>query len=349
VSKGKEPRIPLPDGWWPRLVLHCKEYSKVPDRGKAPLDIYEFTRISRRSFVNARGTNDMTEAMFIRLAENVGFSRPDDLLQALMPDAAIHRIASYPNADAKAGDPPESRGGVRVASGTTRPDAATYASVTGPEIMGLLGVLAETPKLQRAASNVLAHADYPRIMSLDDRLVPNPVWRADDTATSGRQPISDRLRGHMFLMVAEPPWGSPCLYCYWSERWGAYLLPFFKHLGPLDTSRSSASTLKAHVKARYQSTARKLGMQIVSVKRNQEHPDELWLYAFEFYNVVLKDDFKLGDGNRWLDLERLSDPHHREAAVNGDILRAIRSSYGTGLHGLKRSNVDFDRASFGDT
>ena len=171
-------------------------------------------------------------------------------------------------------------------------------------------------------------------MSLGDRLVPNPVWAK---AVPSIRPISDRLRAHMFLAVAEFKGKHPHLYCYKSERWDAYLIPFFKHDSEASGASTPAESLKNHVATRYRSHATKTGKNLVSVKQNQEHPEEWWLYAFEFHNLILPVDFEFSTNHRWIDLERLSDPRFREAAVNGDVIRAIRSHFGTGLAKLERS------------
>jgi glycosyltransferase involved in cell wall biosynthesis len=214
----------------------------------------------------------------------------------------------------------------------------------------LLAVLADTPRLHTAALEVLYSPKYPRMMALEDRLVQNPVWNGNAlAATTENRSISDRLRGHMFLAVAEPLGMNPHLYCYRSDRWNAYLLPFFKH--EYENGRAASPHLAAeeHVARRYFSHAIPTSKFVVSVKRNEEHPEEWWLYAFEFYNLILPADFQFSDNHRWLDLERLSNPDYREAAVNGDVIRTIRSYFGTGLHGLERSPVTINEVFLGDS
>lgn len=212
----------------------------------------------------------------------------------------------------------------------------------------LLAILEDAPKLRTAAHEVISSTNYPRIMSVGDRLVPNPVWNYRNMPiTTHIRPISDRLRGHMFLVVAQPAGMKPHLYCYRSERWGAYLLPFFKHVDGSDGATPPSLAVDEHVARHFHSRVIPTGKFMVSVKINEEHPDEWWLYAFEFYSLVLPENFEISERHRWLDLERLSDPKHREAIVNGDLVRAIRSHFGTGLHGLERSPVTLNGARFG--
>ena len=214
----------------------------------------------------------------------------------------------------------------------------------------LLTVLEDAPQLRKAALEVIESSEYPKMMALEDRSVLNPVWNAITlSGTQDIRSITDRLRGHMFLAVAEPPGMNPHLYCYRSDRWNAYLLPFFKHEHATRRPAAPHLLVEEHVARRYRSHAVHTKKFVVSVKRNEEHPDEWWLYVFEFYNLILPEDFKFSDNHRWLDLERLSDPYYREAAVNGDIIRAIRSYFGTGLHGLERSPIKFNEALFGDS
>ncbi len=99
VRKGKQPqqKVRLPEGWWPRLNDLCRSLWQEPkepgDRAKPRLDIYEFTGISRRTFSTARNSNEMTEPVFQRLTEKIGFERQDDLLERLKASVQPSAIA----------------------------------------------------------------------------------------------------------------------------------------------------------------------------------------------------------------------------------------------------------------
>jgi hypothetical protein len=152
----------------------------------------------------------------------------------------------------------------------------------------------------------------------------------------------------MFLAVTEAERKRPLLYCYWSERWQAYLLPFLMHQNDINGNFNAKDYVSTYVKHQYRSTARATGKFVVSVKQNQEHPTEYWLYAFEFYSLVLPEEFSSKGPCRWLDLDRLSDPKYPEAKINGDVIRAIRAYWGTWLDNLERSAVSVQWSLFGD-
>lgn len=203
---------------------------------------------------------------------------------------------------------------------------------------GLVSIFKDSPDLLSAAKSVLSAPDFPRSMVVNGRIVPNPAAQASVADLAATGVVRERLRGHMFLIVADDRLNHPKLYCYRSERWDAYLLPFYRH--PESATDTSASNLLvSHVAGKYGSTPVKTGRWCVSVKQNAEHPDELWLYGFEFYSVVVPKGFTLPSGHAWLDLERLADPKFREAQVNGDVIRAVKTSFSIGLHDLQRSDV----------
>ena len=80
MPKKRQKRVKLPEKWW--WQLHAVVSSKRSER-PTNQDIYEFTKISQRSMRYALDNNEMTEALFIRLAENMGYENPDDLLYVL--------------------------------------------------------------------------------------------------------------------------------------------------------------------------------------------------------------------------------------------------------------------------
>jgi hypothetical protein len=86
MAKGKQLPVHLPDNWWRNLVDLCRalwEEPKVARGTKPSLDIYAFTKISKRSFDTAKSCNQMTEQLFLRLTEAVGYTSQEDLLHAL--------------------------------------------------------------------------------------------------------------------------------------------------------------------------------------------------------------------------------------------------------------------------
>lgn len=213
----------------------------------------------------------------------------------------------------------------------------------------LLAALRDTPALMTAARRVLESPDYPRKMFTRDKLIPNPAWDYADENTTARRPIANCLRAHMFLIIAEPPRQIPLIYCYWSQRWEAFLLPFFKHAHELGDAKQAQRALQRHSRDHYGAACRPTERYMVSVKQNREHPKEWWLYAFQFHGVVPAKSFAPSKRHEWLSLERLTDTHYPEARVNADVVRAIRDCFGTGLHDLPRSGITPRRGSRGHT
>ncbi|RLA42487.1 MAG: hypothetical protein DRR42_23320, partial [Gammaproteobacteria bacterium] len=86
MIKGKRPqrKVQLPENWWNRLKDLCRAQWDDPETtNRQPnqrLDIYEFTGISRRTITSARNCNEMTEQLFSRLTENIGYASYEDLL-----------------------------------------------------------------------------------------------------------------------------------------------------------------------------------------------------------------------------------------------------------------------------
>jgi len=89
---GKKPQdtVDLPEGWWPRLRDLCRSRWQHD----APMDIYEFTGVSRRSFQNSKKSGTMTESLFFAMAENLGFGSHQDLLDLLQSRKSALRAAS---------------------------------------------------------------------------------------------------------------------------------------------------------------------------------------------------------------------------------------------------------------
>jgi hypothetical protein len=81
--KKRWPPIRVPTGWWGRLVAFCNK--KWKHDHDTPLDVYEFTGISRRTFSTAKKRKQFTEATFSTLVQNVGCETPDELLLVLSP------------------------------------------------------------------------------------------------------------------------------------------------------------------------------------------------------------------------------------------------------------------------
>ena len=87
MKKGKknQDKIGLPHGWWVRLVAFSKK--KWKHEPGDVFDIYDFTKISRRTFSTARKRDQFTESTFATLVEAVGCRTPDELLKVLSPPA----------------------------------------------------------------------------------------------------------------------------------------------------------------------------------------------------------------------------------------------------------------------
>ncbi len=85
MGGGKRPqrRIRLPDGWFMRLRDICRSKWQQPG---TRLDIYELTKIHKRSFDNAKKSGSMTEQLFARLVDNIGYGSEEELLKALSPE-----------------------------------------------------------------------------------------------------------------------------------------------------------------------------------------------------------------------------------------------------------------------
>jgi nucleoside phosphorylase len=201
-----------------------------------------------------------------------------------------------------------------------------------------LDVLAEKPHLLQGAKELLENDAFPAVMIVDGRPMTNPSWAGKSAELFKDAKVTERLRGHMFLIAKDEERNHPGLYCYRSDKWGAYLFPFYKHPDPAVAPQDLVTArLFEHVRTRYLSEPIATKHYMISIKENQEYKGELWLYAFEFYSVVVPADFQLTQSHAWLDLERLADPRFREVSVNGDVIRAIKSCFGVGLHDLPRS------------
>src|SRR5579863_9092030 len=85
MQRGKQPqrKVQLPKDWWLRLSDWV--HPKLVQHGKRR-DIYEYTKISRRSFSSARQTDQMTEQLFSKLTHALGFENHHDLLRILGSD-----------------------------------------------------------------------------------------------------------------------------------------------------------------------------------------------------------------------------------------------------------------------
>jgi hypothetical protein len=86
AKRGKKPqrKISLPAGWWDELRALAKRRWHHPEPGvKSVFDIYAFTKISRRTFEEARKDGQMTEQVMWDLAEAMGYEGIDDLVLAL--------------------------------------------------------------------------------------------------------------------------------------------------------------------------------------------------------------------------------------------------------------------------
>lgn len=213
----------------------------------------------------------------------------------------------------------------------------------------LVSAFAGSPSIEEDVRSVLEADQFPRSMSYGrGHLVPNPVWdfEGSDLPPVGER-VTDAFRAQMFIAVADLPSGKPGIYCYWSERWQCYLFPFRKDDDTQDEER--AKKVLHHSRERYFCDAVNLDKRVVSVKRNQEHIREMWLYCFEFHSITMGNGFNGRSNHCWMDLDRLSDPQHREAQVNGDIIRAIRRHFSAGLQILPRSIVDWEVARFDDS
>lgn len=105
-GKRAERKVPLPEGWWGRLIDLSRSKWNHHDGDKSSyFDIYEFTKITRGTFSVARKTNHMTERTLTTLTENIGYDSRDDLLRDLAPPtprgnaAAVASHETYPRPD----------------------------------------------------------------------------------------------------------------------------------------------------------------------------------------------------------------------------------------------------------
>lgn len=116
MAKGTQRKVDLPENWWRNLVDLCRTLWEEPKgaRNNARLDIYEFTKISKRSFDTAKKSNQMTEQLFLRLAIAVGYDSQEDLLGVLAPKNPL----LPPPLDAK--KPSEIRRKLKLAQELTR-------------------------------------------------------------------------------------------------------------------------------------------------------------------------------------------------------------------------------------
>ncbi len=85
MSQNEHDKVSLPPGWWGRLLTFCKKKWEHNHKAGDAFDIYEFTKISRRTISTARRSNQFTEAIFTILVSEVGCDTPDDLLRILSP------------------------------------------------------------------------------------------------------------------------------------------------------------------------------------------------------------------------------------------------------------------------
>lgn len=86
MPKGKQTPVALPEGWWARLRDLCRTWQKHETRDqrtKSRLDIYAFTKISRSSFDKAKKSSEMTEALFMKLADELSYDNYNALLRDL--------------------------------------------------------------------------------------------------------------------------------------------------------------------------------------------------------------------------------------------------------------------------
>jgi tetratricopeptide (TPR) repeat protein len=82
-GKKRQPHQAVPPGWWGRLVDFCKEKWET----KTDDDIFTLTEISRKTFYNAKQSNEFTETTFATLVQNVGCKKREELLAILYPQA----------------------------------------------------------------------------------------------------------------------------------------------------------------------------------------------------------------------------------------------------------------------
>jgi hypothetical protein len=81
MKRGKKPqrKYILAEGWWDRLVNFCQ----AKNLAKNNEEIYTSTRVSRRTFANAKKSNQFTELVFDTLVQNLKCKNRDELLGIL--------------------------------------------------------------------------------------------------------------------------------------------------------------------------------------------------------------------------------------------------------------------------
>lgn len=188
------------------------------------------------------------------------------------------------------------------------------------------------PEIRDAARRVLLAPEFPRMMAVSsiDVLVPNPVWVAEKS-NAPMPLLTGMLHGETHLVSRRVPGAHPQILCYWSVGWKAFLLPFMNKARPKPVFEDTISTPAPP-------TITNTGEFVVSVKRHQEFPNEMWLYIFEFLDVVYPDDAVLHSEEKyaWLEMDRLTERTAREANINSDVVRALRT-FGVPLRGLTPS------------
>jgi len=341
-SQGKALALIRQNPWLSDLdrdFINLKESRRLPLRGKELVEdrFYVFSWFMRRVVPPFSGIKYFGDGIKIPGTDHSTIARPASagaLQHRLLVDFVLTGSAARLTA------PPSQV----PADGPVAPEEAV--SHADRYLPSLLQPFAGSASLEAEVRKVLDDDEFPTMMSHGSgALVPNPVWGLEAAGLPLLGPrVRDAIRGQMFLAVADLPSGKPGIYCYWSERWQSYLFPFRKDDERSDEMR--AGKIIQHSRDRYFCDAVELGKRVISVKRNQEHLTEMWLYCFEFFSITMGDGFNGRANHCWVDLDRLSDTRHREARVNGDIIRAIRRHFSAGLHGLPRSSIDWSVARF---
>jgi tetratricopeptide (TPR) repeat protein len=88
MGSNKQKPIQVPSDWWGRLLAFCESQWVRDSKPGDVFDIYQFTKISRRTFSTARESNEFKEATFNRLVAEIGCDGPDQLHQILSPPAS---------------------------------------------------------------------------------------------------------------------------------------------------------------------------------------------------------------------------------------------------------------------
>ncbi|MBT9132796.1 MAG: hypothetical protein DDT33_01325 [Firmicutes bacterium] len=148
-------------------------------------------------------------------------------------------------------------------------------------------------EIQQSIYDVLMYREYPKWMSIQGRLVRNPVWTGKDCRQIINEYPLDRnapqvMHLDMLLIRRNDDGGRGLIYTYSSPTWGTHLIPFRKWHSEdrLVRSELNAKNLARYltVPADFIAVTSMPGKYAVSVKQRAKYND-LIIYIYEFCSV----------------------------------------------------------------